>query len=199
METKKVAKDDSSNYGLEDNGIKLLFGEINNDSAHDIVEWIISENFKRKHSFLTIVINSPGGYVSDAFAIIDAICGSNIPVRMIGLGTICSCGLLIFMTGAKGYRMLTPNTEVMSHQFATGTYGKHHELIAQNRNWSLVDEKINAVYLKGTKLPIAKIKKLLLSPQDVYISADEALKYGICDVVKPMGVDYKPVPERKPR
>src|SRR5574344_1834410 len=64
---------------------------------------------KREYDHLTLIINSPGGDLNSAFAIIDCMKGSALPVHTIGLGLIASCGILTFMSGEKGHRILTPN------------------------------------------------------------------------------------------
>lgn len=174
---------------LEDNGIKLIFGDIESELAKDVVEWIIHENYKRRHSHLTLVINSNGGNVTDCFAIIDIMRSSNIPIRTIGLGAIYSCGLLLFMAGEKGHRILSPNTDVMSHQFSSGVEGKLHDLISTTENWNLVNERFFKLYRECTSLKDKEIRTILLSPSDKYITPKEAIRYGIADAVKDIKIE----------
>src|SRR5438270_13470851 len=78
---------------LREKGIHFLSGGFNDDTAKSIVTWILEANFAVKNEFdhLTLIINSPGGNVNSAFAIIDAMRGSKIPVHTVGLGMIGSC------------------------------------------------------------------------------------------------------------
>ena len=92
-----------------------------------------------------------------------------------------SCGLLIFLAGTPGRRVLTPNTSILSHQFSWGSEGKAHELFATVKEFELTQRRMLELYKDSTQLDEATIKSVLLPPQDVYLSAEEALAYNICD------------------
>jgi ATP-dependent Clp protease protease subunit len=109
---------------------------------------------------------------------------SSIPVKTVGLGMIASCGILTFMAGHKGSRILTPNTSILSHQYSWGSRGKEHELYAVMREFELSTERMLAHYKKCTGMNEKKIREVLLPPQDVWLSAEEAVKYGIADEIK---------------
>ena len=174
------------NVDLEDSGYYLLMDYITEDSVKDIIKWILKKNLSSKSKLkeLTILIHSYGGNASVAFALIDVIRGSSIPVRTVGIGSICSAGLLIFMSGAK--RTLTPNTSVLSHQWASGYFGKEHELLAQAKEYEMITDRVMRHYEKCTGLSKKDIRKYLLPPEDKWLSANEALKLGLCDEVKEM-------------
>lgn len=158
---------------------------ISQESCKDVIEWIIQANFAEdKPEALNLMICSPGGSLSAAYALIDVMRGSSIPVNTIGIGEIASAGLLIFLAGTKGKRVLTPNTSILSHQYSWGSIGKHHELMAATKEMDLISKRLLASYKKYTKLSEAEIKELLLPSHDVWLDSKDALKYGICDVVK---------------
>jgi ATP-dependent protease ClpP protease subunit len=117
---------------------------------------------------------------------VDIIKGSKIPIRTVGLGMIASCGLLLFISGAKGTRTLTPNTAILSHQYTWGKYGKEHELFAANKEMELTSKRITEHYKRCTGLSEKDIKKHLMPPHDVWLSAKEAKKLGVCDNIKKM-------------
>lgn len=166
------------------NSFALLMDEIDDDSAKEIIQWIIEANFSEENpDVLNLIICSPGGALSSAFAIIDVMRSSHIPIRTIGLGQIASAGLMIFMAGTKGCRVLTPNTSIMSHAWSGGSLGKSHELFAAGKEFVLTNQRMIGHYMKHTGLKEKDVLKYLLPPQDVYISADEALNLGLCDVV----------------
>jgi ATP-dependent Clp protease protease subunit len=169
---------------LEDRGIYMFTGDVDDEQCDSIIRWILEENFENRHPMLTLIINSPGGYVSSGFAVVDAIVGSQIPIRTLGLGVIASMGLLMFIAGHKGERILTPNTLIMSHQWLGGTEGKEHELIAGIKRDSLISDMITRHYKKHTGLPINKVRKYLLPPSDVYLTAVEAKELGLCDQIR---------------
>lgn len=159
--------------------------EINLQTAKQTIEWIFECNFQEERpDLLNLIITSPGGDLNAAFAIIDTMRGSAIPIRTIGLGQIASAGLMIFIAGAKGKRLLTPNTSILSHQYSWGAFGKEHELFATVKEFDLTTKKMIAHYKKCSGLSEVKIKELLLPPQDMWLSPLEAKKLGLCDEVK---------------
>lgn len=174
---------------LRDKGMFFLSGGFNSETASKIVTWILEANFAPKNDFdhLTLIINSPGGEVNSAFAIIDAMEGSSIPVHTVGLGMIGSCGFLTFIAGAKGNRVLTPNTSILSHQWSWGDRGKAHELFATVREYELTQNRMMNHYIKHTGLSKAQIEEKLLPPHDVWLSAQEAKDMGVCDDIRIMG------------
>ena len=163
----------------------LLMEDISLSSAKNVVEWIFECNFaEERPELLNLIITSPGGDLSAAFAVIDAMRGSAIPIRTIGLGQIASAGLMIFIAGTKDHRILTPNTSILSHQYSWGAIGKEHELFATVKEFDLTTKKMIAHYEKCTGLNEKKIRDVLLPPQDVWLTPHEAKELGICDHVK---------------
>jgi ATP-dependent Clp protease protease subunit len=163
----------------------LLMEDISLSSAKNVVEWIFECNFaEERPELLNLIITSPGGDLSAAFAVIDAMRGSAIPIRTIGLGQIASAGLMIFIAGTKDHRILTPNTSILSHQYSWGAIGKEHELFATVKEFDLTTKKMIAHYKKCTGLNEKKIRDVLLPPQDVWLTPHEAKELGICDHVK---------------
>ena len=163
----------------------LLMEEISLASIKPAVEWIFECNFTEEPpEMLNLLITSPGGDLNAAFALIDVIRGSGIPVRTVGLGQIASAGLMIFISGDAGLRVLTPNTSILSHQYSWGAIGKEHELFATVKEFDLTTKKMISHYKKCTGLSEAKIREILLPPQDVWLSPQEAKKLGLCDDIK---------------
>ena len=159
--------------------------DISLSSSKGVVEWIFEANFAdERPELLNLIICSPGGDLNAAFAVIDVMRGSAIPVRTIGLGQIASAGLMMFIAGAKGHRLLTPNTSILSHQYSWGAFGKEHELFATVKEFDLTTKKMIEHYKKCSGLPEKKIREVLLPPQDMWLSPQEAKKLGLCDDVK---------------
>ena len=175
----------NSEISLDKCGIYLLMGGINEDTCKPVIEWILkNELLDDPWSEMKLFINSPGGNLSDAFALIDVMRGATTKISTIGIGEVSSAGLLIFMSGSKGSRLLTPNTSILSHQFSWGAWGKEHELFAAQKGYDLASEMMINHYKKCTGLSIKKIREYLLPPEDRWLSAKEALELGICDTVK---------------
>jgi len=167
------------------NGIYMFISDVTMESMGPVIEWILSANLRpNKPKELTLGICSRGGDLNACFALVDIIKGSKIPIRTVGLGMIASCGLLLFISGAKGTRTLTPNTAILSHQYTWGKYGKEHELFAANKEMELTSKRITEHYRKCTGLSEKDIKKHLMPPHDVWLSAKEAKKLGVCDNIK---------------
>ena len=105
--------------------------EITLTTCKNAIEWVFEANFSEERpDMLNLIICSPGGDLNASFAMVDVMRGSAIPIRTIGLGQIASAGLMIFIAGEKGQRILTPNTSILSHQYSWGAFGKEHELFA---------------------------------------------------------------------
>lgn len=164
----------------------ILMDDITQESCRGMVEWILGSNYADEPpEMLTLFINSAGGDLAAGFAVIDMMRGSAIPIRTVGIGSIASAGLMIFMAGQPGMRILTPNTSVMSHRFSWGTNSvKQHELLAMTKEYDFTAKRIINHYKKCTGLPEAEIISKLLPPEDVWLDAKEAKKLGICDIVK---------------
>lgn len=164
----------------------LFFDQVSDETIKPVCEWILTSSFdteETRASELTLIINSMGGDLQAAFALVDVMASSTIPIRTVGLGKVHSGGLLIFMAGKKGSRVLTPNTQILSHQWSWGAIGKQHELIATSKEFELTQARVLKHYKTHTNLSEAQIKERLLAAADQWLSAEEALELGLCDRV----------------
>lgn len=175
----------SHTQDLADAGMMVLMGEISSESVRPVIEWILHQSYvsKRKKKELLLMICSEGGDMSAAFALIDVMRSSPLVIKTVGLGQVSSAGLLIFLAGTPGRRVLTPNTSILSHQFSWGSEGKMHELFATVREFELTSQRMLSHYEICTGLSSDRIKQVLLPAHDVWLSAQQALEYGICDAV----------------
>jgi ATP-dependent Clp protease, protease subunit len=189
-------KDDFKDNEFQDNNKKFaptleemhyyLFNkDFTHDSCGDALSFILERNFmdKDRPKQIKMIINSYGGVVDAAFALIDTMKGSRIPVFTYGLGCIASCGLMTFIAGQKGKRFITRNTSILSHQFSWGSFGKEHELFATVKEFTNTQHRIVEHYKRCTGMTEKNIKKYLLPPEDVWLTAKEAVKYGIADEI----------------
>ncbi len=145
-------------------------GEVSMETMAPVINWIIAANFskEKKHKELTLGICSPGGDLNACFALLDVMMGSKIPTRTIGMGMIASCGLLMFITGTKGRRILTPNTSILSHQYSWGSWGKEHELFARVKEFDLTTERLFNHYKKCTKLKEKESREKLMNDRSIF-------------------------------
>lgn len=177
--------DQSHSQALNDAGMYVFMGEVDNESIRPVIEWILHENYvaKKKKKELLLMICSEGGDMGAAFALIDVMSSSALHIKTVGLGQIASAGLLIFLAGSRGRRVLTPNTSILSHQYSWGADGKAHELFATMKEFDLAQKRMLAHYKATTGLNDELIKSTLLPPHDVWLSAQEALELNICDAI----------------
>jgi|TARA_B100000768_G_C11284403_1_gene381126 ATP-dependent Clp protease protease subunit len=171
---------------LISNGMYVFMGDVSMDTMSPIIDWILSENMKRsdRQKELTLGICSRGGDLNACFALVDVLRASTIPVKTVGLGMIASCGLLLFISGQKGKRILTPNTAILSHQYSWGSVGKEHELFARVKEMELTTERMINHYKKCTGMNEKKVREFLLPPEDVWLSAEEAKSLKLCDKIE---------------
>ena len=184
-----MAKDEKrrSEINLTEYGIIYLSGEINASNTETVCKEIIEHNIKGDASQIQMIINSPGGTCSAGFSIIDIMEWSQIPIYTTGLGMIASMGLLIFMTGEKGHRVVTPRTSILSHRFSALNFGNHSQLIAGRREEDMLHERIVNHYMTYSNIKDRQeLEKHLLRDVDTWLSTDEALQLGIVDVVEPI-------------
>ena len=167
---------------LLDNSVHFLTGEITEENVNECIKWIVYENLEVKEKILTLYVNSTGGDLYQAFALIDIMQSSKHHVRTIAIGSIMSAAFLIFTSGAKGERYLAANTGIMCHQFAGGGGdAKFHDLKAEMKENEFLNQKMVNILKEATGLTPSRIKSKLLPASDVYMSAQEALDLGIAD------------------
>ena len=178
-------QDKNPSDALRESGMYVFMDEVNHETIKPIIEWILYENYATVHKKkeLLLMICSEGGDLSACFALIDTMRASQIPIKTVGLGLIASCGLLIFISGTKGRRVLTPNTSILSHQFSAASEGKSHELFATVREFELTNRRIIEHYKLCTGLDESTILSQLLPAQDVWLDHDAALKLNLCDAI----------------
>jgi ATP-dependent Clp protease protease subunit len=174
---------DEIDWNLHNSGSFFLTGEIDEISTGEVVKWIISENISKKHTELRLFINSCGGDLYSAFGLIDIMKTSKIPIHTIGVGSLMSAAFLIFMTGFKGGRLLTRNTTVMSHQFSTYYEGKEHDVKASEKETRTVKQRMLDIIKESCNMDERAVKRKLLPPSDVWLSAQECIDLGVADAI----------------
>ena len=132
---------------LKDYGIIYLSGSIEDGTSENVCKEIIECNIAGKIDHIQIIINSSGGSCSAGFAIIDMIEWSRLPIYTTGIGMLASMALLIFMTGSKGRRVITPRTSMLSHRFLGLDIGNYSQLLAGRKEFDLEHERFVNHYL----------------------------------------------------
>jgi len=175
--------EDRIDIKLLENSVFFLTGEIEEENVNKCIKWITYENLITKaDKILTLYINSSGGDLYQAFGLIDVMNTSSYPIRTIGIGSVMSAAFLIMASGSKGERYIAENTGIMCHQFAGGGGdAKFHDLKAEMRENDLLNQKMVDILVASTGKVPTYIKKRLLPPTDVYMTAAEMVEHGAAD------------------
>ena len=174
--------DDRVDIKLLENSTFYFYGEVDEDSVAKVIKWILYENFHHRDTkTLTLYINSTGGNLYDAFALIDVMHHSHHIIRTVGVGSVMSAAFLIFAAGDKGERYAATNASFMCHQFTETTEGKYHDIKATMKENESCNLKMINILKDATGLPNAKIKLKLLPASDVYLTAQEVVDLNVAD------------------
>lgn len=167
---------------LLQNSVFMITGEINQDVSDQFCRWIVAENlnFQGEPRVLTVIINSTGGDLYEAWAMIDLIKASPHTVKTVAIGSCMSAALLLFCQGSQDHRFAGSNTSFMSHQHSDSwENSKFHDTQSGYRESQRNYEKMLRVFKEKTLLSEREIRKTLLGHTDYYMSAEEALKIGL--------------------
>lgn len=163
---------------LEDR-IVFLTGEVNDLSADIVIAQLIYLEGKDPEKDISLYINSPGGSVTAGMGIYDTMNYIKCDVQTICVGMAASMGAFLLSAGAKGKRFSLPNSEILIHQPLGGANGQASDIAIQAEHILKVKKRMNAILSKNCNQPIEKIEKDV--DRDYYMTADEALKYGLID------------------
>lgn len=163
---------------LEDR-IIFLGEEVTEGSANTIVAQLLHLANEDPDKDIQLYINSPGGSVYDGLAIYDTMQYIKPDVQTIGIGLQASMGAFLLSSGAKGKRFVLPNARVMIHQPSSGTQGMVTDQEISLRESVRMKELLAKVIAKNTGQKLDKVKADM--ERDHWMSADEAVKYGLAD------------------
>ncbi|MDE6275172.1 MAG: ATP-dependent Clp endopeptidase proteolytic subunit ClpP [Clostridia bacterium] len=165
---------------LEDR-IVFITGEINDALANTVVAQLIYLEAKDSTKDISLYINSPGGSVTAGMAIYDTMNYIKCDVSTICIGMAASMGAFLLSSGAKGKRYVLPNSEVMIHQPLGGASGQATEIQILANHIQKTKEKLTKILAKNSGQPFEKV--LADCERDNYMSAQEALEYGLVDKI----------------
>lgn len=186
------------NFSIQALGSHMVFGEIDEHTSLVTIEFLLKANMLLPDSYvLNLFVNSPGGHVTDGFAIIDVMETSRLPIQTVGVGLIASMALLILAAGTKGRRVITKNSAIMAHQFYSYLEGKHHELVAGQKRHVQLEHQFIKYFMTHSSMTEKQIKDILLAPSDRWLTPNECKKYGLCDVVSEHFAPSEPRVQKK--
>ena len=161
--------------------IIFLGEEVNDVSASVIVAQLLFLEADDPNKDIQLYINSPGGSVTAGLAIYDTMQYIKCDVSTVCIGMAASMGAFLLSGGAKGKRFALPNAEIMIHQPSGGAQGQATEIQIHAKELLYTRERLNGILAKHTKQPLDVIEKD--TDRDYFMSAEEALKYGIVDKI----------------
>ena len=130
---------------------------------------------------INLYINSPGGSVTAGMAIYDTMQYLRCPVSTLCIGMAASMGAFLLTAGAKGMRRILPNAEVMIHQPLGGAQGQATDIAIHAEYIMKIKKKLNTILAQRTGQPLEKVEAD--TERDHFLSAEEALAYGIVDEI----------------
>ena len=161
--------------------VVFLGSEIDDQVANAVVAQLLFLETDNPDADINLYINSPGGSVTAGMAIFDTMNYIKCPVRTVCIGMAASMGAFLLMAGEKGKRLALPNSEVMIHQPSGGASGQATD-VTIHAEWLLrTKNKMNGLMAQMTGQPLEKIAQDV--ERDHFMSAQEALEYGIIDEI----------------
>lgn len=161
--------------------IVFLGGPINDDVANVVVAQLLFLEMENPDADISLYINSPGGSITAGMAVFDTMNYIKPQVRTVCIGMAASMGAFLLMAGQKGKRQALPNSEVMIHQPLGGAEGQATDVVIR-AEWLLNTKKrMNRLMAEMTGQPLEKVAQDV--ERDHFMSAEEALSYGIIDEI----------------
>ena len=164
--------------------IIFLGEDVNPTSASLVIAQLLFLESEDPDKEISLYINSPGGSITDGMGIVDTMNYIKCPVSTICIGMAASMGAVLLASGEKGRRFATPNAEILIHQPLIGGHGgglsgQTTEIKIHADHMVKTREKLNKLLSERTGQPIDVIERD--TERDNYMTAEEALKYGLID------------------
>uniref|UniRef100_A0A2S2P0E9 ATP-dependent Clp protease proteolytic subunit n=1 Tax=Schizaphis graminum TaxID=13262 RepID=A0A2S2P0E9_SCHGA len=167
--------------------IVCVMGEINDHVASLVIAQLLFLQFENQKATINMYINSPGGSVTAGLGIYDTMMYINPDVSTWCIGQACSMGSILLAAGAKGKRHALPHSRIMIHQPSGGMQGKASDMKIVTDEILRLKSSLIDIYVKHTGMPADKIDASLES--DHFMSADEALTFGLIDKVEKLSIN----------
>ncbi len=161
--------------------IVMLNEEVNSASASVVVAQLLYLESQDPTKDISLYINSPGGSVTDGFAIYDTMKYIKCDVSTICMGMAASMGAFLLAAGTKGKRIALPNSTIMIHQPLGGYKGQATDMEIHTRYMLDIKARLNQILAENTGKPLDIIKND--TERDNFMTAQQALEYGLIDKV----------------
>ena len=161
--------------------IIFLGGPIDDQSANLIVAQLLLLDSQNREKPMYLYINSPGGSVTAAMAILDTMNHVKADVATVCVGLAASAGAVILASGASGKRSALKNAEIMIHQPHGGVEGQVSDITIAAKRMHDIRARMNKILAKSTGKDVEQIAQDV--ERDKYMTADEAKRYGLIDKI----------------
>ena len=161
--------------------IIFLGTPVDDQIANLIIAQLIHLESEDPDKDISLYINSPGGSVYAGLAIYDTMQYIKPDVQTICVGIAMSMGALLLAAGADGKRMALPNSKILIHQVSGGFQGQATDIEIQARETIAIKRRLEEIISEHSKQPVEKVSKDM--ERDYFMTAQEALDYGIIDMV----------------
>jgi ATP-dependent Clp protease protease subunit len=159
--------------------------EIEEEITSEITSLLFLLDRENEEDPISLWINSVGGSATGFFAMYDMIQRIKAPVKTVCIGEACSAAAIILAAGSPGLRYIMPNARVMIHQIQVdGLTGSNAEVEIQTKDLKEVQDQLTEILARHTGHTMAKIKRD--TKMDNYMSAKEAVEYGLVDKILPV-------------
>ena len=161
--------------------IIVLSDEVNDTTASIVIAQLLYLEGQDPEKDISLYIKSPGGSVTAGMAIYDTMQYIKCDVSTICMGLAASMGAFLLSSGTKGKRFALPNSEIMIHQPLGGAQGQATDIVIVAEHIDKIKKNLNRILAENTGKPLKVIEKD--TDRDNYMSAQEALEYGLVDQV----------------
>lgn len=166
-----------------------LFADVSEERIAELIHAVLYLNevnqVNKTKNPITFYLSTYGGSADDMFGMYDImrLVRENTEIHTVGLGKVMSAGVILLAAGTKGKRKIGANCRVMIHSVIAGNHGPLHNLINEMEAVEQIQQMYIDCLVAETKLTKKQLKKLLERKVNVYLSAEEAVEYGIADII----------------
>ena len=159
----------------------LVSESISDELARKVYQQILVLEAESAEKPITVLINSPGGEADSGFGIYDMLHFTAAPVRTIVAGLCASAAVMVFLAGAKGFRLATPNSRFLLHQPSSQSFGQAADLKIASEEIVKLRKRYNGIVAEVTGKGLEQINHD--ADRDFWLNAVEAVEYGLVDRV----------------
>lgn len=183
----KTSEGKSSQNKIQDTFLEqrkvFLWGEVSDKSARDVTEKLLFLEFKEPGKPITFYINTPGGSITAGMAIYDTMQLISSPIKVVVTGMAASMGSILLSGAEKGQRVLYPHSRVLIHQplISGQMVAVAVDIHIQAKEMEKLRDELNNILAHASGQPLEKIQKD--TDRDFYMTAEEAIEYGLADSI----------------